>query len=239
MKTFKRFPIFITGLYNECLRKGYFPKGWKHSIIPIIKPGKEGCTEISRYRPISLLNVGSKVLEKLLRDRINHHIFSKSSKWKPIWIFPQKSTIDAALAVKSFIRENLLQKNCVVMVGLDVKGAFDAAWWPCILSNLQDLRCPKYLYDLSLNYFTDRLASLQASTNAVKRTVTKGCPRCSCCGPGFWNIMYNALLNLIFSSHTKVIAFADDLAVFTKGKHRLKQKPLQTQTLLKLKRGKR
>jgi hypothetical protein len=29
---------------------------------------------------------------------------------------------------------------------------------------------------------------------------------------------YNALLNLNFSSHTKVIAFADDLAVLTKGK---------------------
>jgi hypothetical protein len=30
--------------------------------------------------------------------------------------------------------------------------------------------------------------------------------------------MYNALLNLNFSSHTKVIAFADDLAVLTKEK---------------------
>ena len=41
LKTFKRFPTFITGLYNECLRKGYFPKQWKYSIIiPIIKPGK-------------------------------------------------------------------------------------------------------------------------------------------------------------------------------------------------------
>jgi hypothetical protein len=30
--------------------------------------------------------------------------------------------------------------------------------------------------------------------------------------------MYNALLNLIFSSHTKVTSFADDLAVLTKGK---------------------
>jgi hypothetical protein len=29
--------------------------------------------------------------------------------------------------------------------------------------------------------------------------------------------MYNALLNLYFSSHTKVIAFADDLAIMTKG----------------------
>ena len=58
LKTFKRFSTFITGLYNECLRKGYFPKQWKHSvIIPIIIPGKEGSTEFSKYRPISLLYV--------------------------------------------------------------------------------------------------------------------------------------------------------------------------------------
>ena len=58
----------------------------------------------------------------------------------------------------------------------------------------------------SLNYFSDRVATFQANTHTVRRTVMKGCPQGSCCGPGFWNIMYNALLNLEFSSHTKVIA---------------------------------
>jgi len=35
--------------------------------------------------------------------------------------------------------------------------------------------------------------------------------------PGFWNIMYNAFLNFVFSNHTKVIAFADDLAIMMTG----------------------
>jgi ribonuclease HI len=43
-------------------------------------------------------------------------------------------------------------------------------------------------------------------------------PTRSCCGPGFWNILYNALLNLEFSSRTKIIAFADDLATLSHGK---------------------
>jgi hypothetical protein len=79
LKIFKRFPTFFTEIYNECLRKAYFPKQWKRSmIIPIVKPGKEVNTEVNKYRPISLLNVGGKYLEKLLIDRINHHIFSNS-----------------------------------------------------------------------------------------------------------------------------------------------------------------
>jgi hypothetical protein len=51
------------------------------------------------------------------------------------------------------------------------------------------------------------------ATNSVriKREVSKGCPQGSCWGPGFWNIQYNSLLNLKFTSRTKAVAFADDL----------------------------
>jgi len=77
LHTFKGFPNFFTEIYNECLRSGHFPKQWKRSVIlPIVKPGKEGCNAVNKYRPISLLNVGGKVLEKLLIDRINHHVYS-------------------------------------------------------------------------------------------------------------------------------------------------------------------
>jgi hypothetical protein len=41
--------------------------------------------------------------------------------------FPQKSTIDEALAAKDFVLGNL-QQNCVILVSFDVRGAFDAAW---------------------------------------------------------------------------------------------------------------
>jgi hypothetical protein len=45
-------------MYNACLKDGCFPKKWKYSVIIfIIKPGKEECNGVSKYRPISLLNV--------------------------------------------------------------------------------------------------------------------------------------------------------------------------------------
>jgi hypothetical protein len=66
--------------------------------------------------------------------------------------------------------------------------------------------------------------------------VAKGCPQGSCCGPGFWNIKYNALLNLNFSSHTKVIAFADDLTVLTKGKTLSEAEAFANSDLAKIKK---
>jgi hypothetical protein len=103
------------------------------------------------------------------------------------------------------------------MISLDVRRAFDAALRPSILRNLHQLRCLKNLYAPSRDYFSDRIATLQTNTLIEKRTVTKGWPQGSCCGPGFWNIMYNALLNLKFSGHTKVIAYAYDLMIMTTG----------------------
>ena len=39
-RAYKQFPLFIYTIYNECLRKGNFPKKWKKvKIIPITKPG--------------------------------------------------------------------------------------------------------------------------------------------------------------------------------------------------------
>jgi hypothetical protein len=46
------------------------------------------------------------------------------------------------MEVKNFIEESLKLKQCTVIVSLDVKGAFDAAWWPSILKQLRELKCP-------------------------------------------------------------------------------------------------
>ena len=49
----------------------------------------------------------------------------------------------------------------------------------------------------------------------IRRRLTKGRPQSSCCGPGFWNLLYNSLLKLELTSNSKIIAFADDLIILT------------------------
>jgi vacuolar-type H+-ATPase subunit F/Vma7 len=67
-RVYKQLRKEIYALYNECLRRGRFPK--KFRILPIIKPGKENSTEVTKFRPISLTNVAVKALNKLLINRI-------------------------------------------------------------------------------------------------------------------------------------------------------------------------
>jgi hypothetical protein len=76
LQVFWSFPTVFTEIDNECLKKGHFPKQWKRSVIlPTVKPGKEELNEMGKFRPISLINIGGKILEKLLIDRINHHLY--------------------------------------------------------------------------------------------------------------------------------------------------------------------
>jgi len=53
---FNLLPKSTTAMYNGCLRTACFPRIWKRAkIIPIVKPGKETSDDISKYRPISLI----------------------------------------------------------------------------------------------------------------------------------------------------------------------------------------
>jgi len=102
------------------------------------------------------------------------------------------------------------------MTSLDVKGAFNAAWWPAILRGLREADCPRNLYQLTQDYFKDRRAVMLLNNKKIEKNITKGCPQGSCCGPGYWIILYNSLLNIKFTHHTKAIAYADDLVIMTK-----------------------
>ncbi|VVT44744.1 uncharacterized protein SAPINGB_P000518 [Magnusiomyces paraingens] len=55
-------------LLQACVKFGYHPKVWRHGIIVVIpKPKKPDYSKPRAYRPISLLKIPSKVLEKLYK----------------------------------------------------------------------------------------------------------------------------------------------------------------------------
>jgi hypothetical protein len=109
----------------------------------------------SKYRPISLINVEGKLLEKLLITRIMHHLHKTSFlNHNQFGFIHQKSTTDAAMTVKQFIEPELERRRVVIMTSLDVKGAFGAAWWPAILQRLREAECPRNLYQLTQKYLS-------------------------------------------------------------------------------------
>jgi hypothetical protein len=206
-------PITMTAIYNECLRTGCFPDYWKVAkLLPIVKSGRENSSDTSKYRPISLLNTEGKVLGKLLRKRIMHHLFKTEYMNVHQYGFtPENSTVDAAMEVKQYIEPHLERGGVVILVSLDVYGAFDWAWWPAILQGLREAKCPRNIYYLAQDYLKERKAIITINSFNMGKNMTRGCSQGSFCGPSFWNIQYDSVLNLQYVHHTSAVTFADDL----------------------------
>ena len=87
----------ITKLMNMSICSGKFPTAWKtSSVVPIPKGSNH--TRITNYRPISLLSIVSKILEKCIHSLIFNHLNAHHPIALQQWGFqPKKSTV-AALA---------------------------------------------------------------------------------------------------------------------------------------------
>jgi len=72
------------------------------------------------------------------------------------------------------------------------------------------------------------------NSRKIEKRITKGCPQGSCCGPGYWKILYKSLLNIKFTHHTKAVAFADDLVIMTKAESILEAESIMNAELSKI-----
>lgn len=66
--------IQLQWIFNHTLSMGYFPNKFKTAIIKLLPKPNTDHTEPSNYRPISLLEVPRKILEKIINKRLRHFL---------------------------------------------------------------------------------------------------------------------------------------------------------------------
>ena len=67
----------LCSLFNLSLSTGIVPSDWKSSnITPVFKSGNKNL--VSNYRPISLLSIPSKLLERIVHNRLLAHLLTNS-----------------------------------------------------------------------------------------------------------------------------------------------------------------
>jgi hypothetical protein len=136
-KVFQIIPEEILKFFNLCLTLNYFPKQWKIASLIVLLKSKSCEREIpSSYRPISLLPNFGKILEKLISNRLTYFLYkNKLMNDKQFGFVPQKSTEDALNFLIKKARNQLNNKNFLLLISLDISGAFNNAWWPFLLNN--------------------------------------------------------------------------------------------------------
>jgi hypothetical protein len=154
-----------------------------------------------------------------LINRIYYHLNSNNLINENQYGFTaQKSTIDAIQSAIDFVNKTFESNGFSLLIALEISGAFDNAFWPVILNQLKKFWRPKNLFNLTKSYFNNRLAKLWFQNIEIIKHLSKGCPQGSSCGPCFWNLIIDGLLNLETPLGVKIQAFADDTLLMISSK---------------------
>lgn len=125
----------ILKILNHFLANGIFPDVWKQGItITIPKPNKN-LTHPSSYRPITLLPVIGKIYEKLLNERLQHHLEEFIPKYQ-FGFRRNTSTIVPLSILVSNVQNSRLNGHHSAAVFLDINKAFDSVWHAGLLYKL-------------------------------------------------------------------------------------------------------
>lgn len=217
---FGKVPSLLCSLFNACLTWGHFPAAWKRARLVLIpKPGKPR-NDRGSYRPICLLPVTGKILDKLFTQRLFYHL-KKQGKLNPqqFGFRPGQSCETALHALMGKVRDYHAAGKSVCLVSLDVAGAFDSVWWPSVLSLLARAECPGNLFNLVRSYLSNRSMTYESPQSKLDFDVERGCPQGSCSGPLLWNLVADEALEAL-PDRCYVQAYADDLIVMVPGKDR-------------------
>ncbi|GFT37803.1 uncharacterized protein TNCV_4128741 [Trichonephila clavipes] len=132
----------------------------------------------------------------------------------------KKSAEDALVRLCDIIKEGKRKNNVTFLISLDIKGAFDNAWWPGILHLLKSFKVPKNIFCLIRSFLQYRSADLTLGNVTKNRVLEKGCPQGSVMGPFLWNLIMNDLLCTISKfQNCHKIPFADDVLLIDQCKH--------------------
>lgn len=201
----------LCNIYNACIHLKYFPKDWKHSsIILLPKPGKN-TREPENHRPISLLPTMSKILEKIILNRINPFLINLPNQQ---YGFRNKlSTSKQLLRLINFIAQGFYKKCATATVFLDVAKAFDRVWHAGLIVKLQSFGLPTDIIQLLNSYLTNRTFNIKLNkTQSDTKNISAGVPQGSILGPILY-IIYNADFPMSDGTQELTALYADDTAI--------------------------
>ena len=130
---------YITCIVNTSIVTGVFPVQWKHAIVvPIHKSGD--VEDISNVRPISLLPILSKILEKVIYMQLKNYLECNVLLSNTQHGFRSNlSTETSLLTITKKIYENMDNKKLSLLTLCDLSKAFDSVSHPILLDKLLKL----------------------------------------------------------------------------------------------------
>lgn len=206
---------FYLSLVNTFYTTGTVPDAWKTQIIiPIVKPGKDPSNPNS-YRPIALSSVLAKIMEILIKNRLEWFMESRHILAKSQFGFRKGySTLDSLSVLITDIRIALKKKHYVLGVFLDIAAAYDSVLLSVLKQKLQRFCVPVRMTRFITNLLMCRTIRIKSNGSLLPpRQIWRGLPQGSVLSPLLYSI-YTSDLESVVSPTCDILQYADDLALY-------------------------
>ena len=207
-------------VYNSSWETGDVPQIWREAIMmPILKKGKDK-KKAASYRPISLTSCVVKTLERIINQRLLHHLETEQI------IAPQQagfrrffSTEDQVTYLSQEIEDAFQEQKVVLAAWIDLQKAFDKVWKDGLLVKMQRCGITSQMHAWISSYLHNRKARVSVNGKKGKSFLLRhGVPQGGVLSPTLFLIFIN---DLIQDQPTGVHAalYADDLVMWSKEEH--------------------
>ena len=200
-------------LFKLSYSHGIFPDTWKFAHVqPVPKKGKK--TDPSNYRPIALISVLSKVMEKCVNIQLLKFLESSELLSDHQYGFRQsRSTGDILAYVTHLWTTAITNHGEVQAVALDISKAFDQVWHSSLTNKLPSYGLPLALCRWLSSFLSNRSIAVVAD-GAVSQPfqINAGVPQGSVLSPTLFLLHINDLLT---ATSNPIHSFADDTTLHT------------------------
>ena len=202
----------LTAILNLSIKSTTFPDSWKlATVIPI--PKKGDLCQVENYRPISLLPLPGKLLERVVHVQLEKELEESGFYTDYQYGFRKsRSTTHATLQLVNHINYKMDKNIPTAAIFIDFKKAFDCVNHQTLIDKLETTNFGIDTINWIKDYLSNRQQCVMANNlkSSTKR-IKQGVPQGSTLGPLFYIIYANDMPKCIRSN---ISLYADDTVIY-------------------------